>query len=115
LDTQAVRASAVIQRLRSYVRKPHAGRSRVSINQLIQEVISLAEVDSRISDVAIHFEPCSEPLEVEVDTVQIQQVALNLVRNAMEAMAGTAQRHQGVVVRTLPCEGRVCFEVVDWG
>jgi PAS domain S-box-containing protein len=115
LDTQAVRASEVIHRLRSYVKKPLVGRTRVDIDQLMQEVIALAEVDSRISDVAIHFEPAGGLPPVQVDAVQIQQVALNLIRNAMEAMASSQQRHHGVVVRTSAWLGRVCFEVIDRG
>lgn len=115
LDIQAVRASEVIQRLRGYVQKPLGGRARVDINELLQEVISLAEVDSRISDVAIHFEPGRDLLPVIVDSVQIQQVALNLIRNAMEAMAESPQRNLGVVVQSGMERGMICFRVIDRG
>lgn len=115
LDRQAVRAAEVIQRLRSYVKKPNIGRQRVDIDHLIQEVIALAEVDSRMSDVAIHFEYGSALPPVMVDAVQIQQVALNLIRNAMEAIAETPNRQQGVVVRTGIEDGWVSFSVSDRG
>lgn len=115
LDIQAVRASDVIQRLRSYVQKPLGGRSLVDINALLQEVISLAEVDSRISDVAIHFEAGRDLPPVRIDSVQIQQVALNLIRNAMEAMVDAPQRTLGVFVQSLMEEGKVCFQVADRG
>lgn len=115
LDTQAVRASEVIQRLRGYVQKPVGGRTQVDINALLQEVISLAEVDSRICDVAIHFEPARELPPVQVDSVQIQQVALNLIRNAMEAMADSPQRNLGVVVESGLEQGMVAFRVIDRG
>jgi two-component system, LuxR family, sensor kinase FixL len=115
LDTQAVRASEVIQRLRSYVKKPDIGRRRTDINQLLHEVIALAEVDSRISDVAIHFEFDAALPAVGVDAVQIQQVALNLIRNAMEAMADSPNKHHGVVVQTALDGKWVCFQVIDRG
>jgi two-component system sensor kinase FixL len=115
LDTQAVRASEVIQRLRSYVKKPDIGRRRTDLNQLVQEVIALAEVDSRISDVSIHFEFEGGLPPVAVDVVQIQQVALNLIRNAMEAMADSPNKHHGVVVQTALENGWVCFRVIDRG
>ena len=115
LDRQAVRAADVIQRLRSYVRKPDVGRQRVDINRLMQEVIALAEVDSRMADVAIHFESGSDHHDVLVDAVQIQQVALNLIRNAMEAVAKTPNREFGVVVQTGVEDGWVCFRVIDRG
>lgn len=115
LEKQAVRASAVIQRLRSYVRKPHEGRRLLDINTLINEVIALAEVDSRINDVTIHCELGHGLPMVCADPVQIQQVALNLIRNAMEAMLDSPQRGHGVVVRTGMERGKVCFWVIDRG
>lgn len=115
LDTQAVRASEVIQRLRSYVKKPDIGRRQIDMNQLLQEVIALAEVDSRISDVAIHFEFEGGLPTVNVDVVQIQQVALNLIRNAMEAMADSPHKQLGVVVQTVAKNNNVCFRVIDRG
>jgi two-component system, LuxR family, sensor kinase FixL len=115
LDRQAVRAADVIQRLRTYVKKPDIGRQRVDIDRLMQDVIALAEVDSRMADVAIHFESGGEHASVLVDVVQIQQVALNLIRNAMEAVTNTASREFGVVVQTGVEYGQVCFRVIDRG
>lgn len=115
IEVQAVRASDVIQRLRSYVKKPNIGRHRIAINTLIAEVIALAEVDSRINDVAIHFEFAGDLPEVYVDAVQLQQVALNLIRNAMEAMVDSPQRELGVVVQTGLERGWVTFRVIDRG
>jgi two-component system, LuxR family, sensor kinase FixL len=68
-----------------------------------------------MADVPIHFE-CSQKLPaVQVDAVQIQQVALNLIRNAIEAVARTESRADGVVVQTDSEEGWVCFRVSDRG
>lgn len=115
IEVQAVRASDVIQRLRSYVKKPNLGRTRIAVNSLIAEVIALAEVDSRINDVAIHFEFAADLPDIYVDVVQLQQVALNLIRNAMEAMVGSPQRDLGVVVQTGVERGWVMFRVIDRG
>ena len=115
VNTQAVRASEVIKRLRGYVKKPDAGRTRVDLNQLLQEVVALAEVDSRVNDVPIHLEFESSLPPLQVDSVQIQQVALNLLRNAMEAMQNAPDKQHGVVVRTGIEEGKVCFRVIDHG
>lgn len=115
LDTQAVRASEVIQRLRSYMRKPDGGREWVDMNRLLQDVIALAEVDSRINDVSIHFQAGADIKPIEADLVQLQQVALNLIRNAMEAMADSPARQQGVVVETRQQGGWVMLDVIDRG
>ncbi|HET8710214.1 MAG TPA: response regulator [Spongiibacteraceae bacterium] len=115
VNTQAVRASEVIRQLRSYVKKPDARRTRVDLNDLLQEVVTLAEVDSRINDVPIHLEFEGGLPAIEVEVVQIQQVALNLLRNAMEAMQNSAEKQHGVVVRTALEQGYVSFSVVDRG
>ena len=115
INRQALRASDVIQRMRSYVKKPESGRREISINKLLREVIALAEVDSRINDVGIDLVPDIILPKVTVDAVEIQQVALNLIRNAMESMAGIANSQQGVVVKTGLQGDYVCVEVIDAG
>lgn len=115
LNAQAVRASDVIQRMRSYVKKPTGGLSTVGANDMIQDVIALAEVDSRINDVPVHLEAQSELPDITVDLVQIQQVALNLIRNAMESMIDCDKRNQGVVVKTELRDKWIYFSIVDQG
>jgi two-component system sensor kinase FixL len=115
LDLQAVRAAEVVQRLRSYVRKPDGLRQPIDLNQLLSDVIALAEVDARINDVPVHFESRFSTLPVDVDVVQIQQVALNLIRNAMESMAETSHKGDGVTVRTVMQNEKCGFEVIDRG
>jgi PAS domain S-box-containing protein len=116
MQTQALRASEVIQRLRSFVRKPKTGRDMRDPNAVVEEVIQLAEVDSRYNKVPIHFTPGVEGMSVCIDDVQIQQVLLNLVRNAMEAMGTTVYRDEGVKISTgSPVPQVVRFSVVDHG
>lgn len=114
--TQARRASDVIQRLRSYIRKPTAeGRTPLDINTVMQEVVMLAEVDSRINGVDISFDPAPELPATMADDVQVQQIALNLIRNAMEAMRDAPADFGGVQVRTFREGDFVGFEVRDRG
>lgn len=115
VNVQSERASQVIQRIRSYVKKPGVGLQDVDINSLIAEVITLAEVDSRINDVVVHLEPGDNLPLVIIDTVQVQQVALNLIRNAMEASACTVGQLLDVVVKTSLAGSSVCVEVIDQG
>ncbi|MBB3047682.1 PAS domain S-box-containing protein [Litorivivens lipolytica] len=113
---QSQRASDVIQRLRSYIRKPTSeGRVPLDINTVMQEVVMLAEVDSRINGVSITFEPTEELPATLADDVQVQQVALNLIRNAMEAMRGAPDDFGGVRVRTYLDGDEVGFAVEDRG
>jgi two-component system sensor kinase FixL len=116
MQNQALRASEIIQRLRNFVRKPKAGKALRYPNDIVAEVIKLAEVDSRLNQVPLRFEPGQDLKSVTVDDVQIQQVLLNLMRNAMEAMAAAPDRTQGVTVSTCALRpAGVRFSVVDHG
>jgi C4-dicarboxylate-specific signal transduction histidine kinase len=115
LDVQSQRASEVIQRMRSYVKKPSGALSEVDVNEMVREVIALAEVDSRINDVSVHFEPQANLPALKLDVVQIQQVALNLIRNAMEATAVANTTSQGVMVKTVRQGSMINIQVIDHG
>ncbi|MFT5032991.1 MAG: two-component system sensor kinase FixL [Bermanella sp.] len=113
---QAQRASDVIQRLRSYIRKPNSeGRGPLDINTVMQEVVMLAEVDSRINGVEISFDPGPDLPATMADDVQVQQIALNLIRNGMEAMRGAPADFGGIRVCTYRDADFVGFEVRDRG
>ena len=84
---QAIRASAVISRLRTFVKKRVAQREAVDLNALIRETVNLAKVDTRILDheVIVELNQHIQP-KLLADPVQIQQVLLNLIRNGIDAM-----------------------------
>jgi two-component system sensor kinase FixL len=84
---QAIRASDVINRLRTLVKKRVAQREPVDLNLLILETVNLAKLDTRILDhqVILELSPDKKP-RLLADSVQIQQVLLNLIRNGIDAM-----------------------------
>jgi signal transduction histidine kinase len=82
------RAGEVIARVRDLVKKRAIQRTRVDLNDVVQAVAKLVTTDSMIREVSISVALGPEPLEVDGDRVQLQQVALNLLLNAIEA-AGT--------------------------
>ena len=84
---QAIRASDVINRLRSFVKKRVAQRESVALNGLILETVNLAKVDTRILDheILLDLNYINQP-KLLADPVQIQQVLLNLIRNGIDAM-----------------------------
>ncbi|KEI70484.1 ATP-binding response regulator [Endozoicomonas elysicola] len=100
INTQARRAGEIIARIRSFVKKPDHVLGSVDPNRLIQDTYKLAEVDARNNHMEIHLEQEDGLPNVKVDPVQIQQVALNLIRNGMEAMRDMDTRSIGVYVRT---------------
>jgi two-component system sensor kinase FixL len=115
LQIQSKRASDVIQRMRGFVKKPNAGPVQADINDLLKDVIALAEVDSRINDVGINFKPGEDLPLVSIDVVQIQQVALNLLRNGMESMVGLESRQRGVFITAWHKDSSVTVEIIDSG
>ncbi|MCF6281963.1 MAG: PAS domain S-box protein [Candidatus Polarisedimenticolaceae bacterium] len=100
ITLQAERAGEIIRRLRNLVQKQPPERSRVDLNALVQEVASFVEYDSRKMGIDIKINLSSSPLMLKVDFVQIEQVLLNLVRNALDAMHETAQNDRELIITT---------------
>jgi len=92
------RASDVIDRLRQLLRKGELEMRGVSLSTAIREVVELLGSEAIIRNVAIALDFSREPIFVHGDRVQLQQVILNLLHNAMEAMADEDAPARGVCV-----------------
>jgi two-component system, LuxR family, sensor kinase FixL len=111
---QAVRAGDVIQRLRDFVARGETERRIESIKKLVEEASALALVAAREKSVRVKFllDPAYDL--VLVDKVQVQQVLLNLLRNAIEAMENSERRE--LAVTTTPASGgMIVIDVADTG
>ena len=89
---QAIRAGQIIRRLRDFVARAESERSVESVSKLIDEAGALGLIGARERGVSLRFalDPANDL--IFADRVQIQQVLVNLFRNAMEAMAEVAKR-----------------------
>jgi PAS domain S-box-containing protein len=85
------RASDVITRMRALFKKAPAAQERVVVNTMIKEVLSLAQPELRTNRVSLQTQLADELPAVIGDKIQLQQVILNLVVNAIEAMNGVAE------------------------
>lgn len=96
---QATRAGNIIRRLRSFIEKRGPNRSMEDIARTIDEAIRLGQInaDERGMKMRIVIEP--DLPEVMIDRVQIQQVLINLIKNAAEAMEHSTERELTVTVR----------------
>ncbi len=101
ITLQAERAGEIIRRLRNLVQKQPPERTLVDLNALIQEVATFVEYDSRKMGIEIEINLSSQPLMLKVDFVQIEQVLLNLVRNALDAMGETPQDDRQLIITTV--------------
>ncbi|MBN8925649.1 MAG: PAS domain-containing sensor histidine kinase [Rhodospirillales bacterium 69-11] len=110
---QTLRSGEIIRRLRAFVARGEVARHPEAMAKLIEEASALALVGAKERGVAVslHAEPGLPT--VLVDRVQIQQVLLNLIRNAVEAMEGSAERR--LVVEASRFESMVVVMVSDTG
>jgi two-component system sensor kinase FixL len=110
---QAMRAGQIIRRLRDFVARGETERRVESLSKLIEEASALALVGAKEHGVRVrfYFDPSADL--VLADKVQIQQVLLNLMRNAIEAMEGGSRRE--LTVSTVRAGEMVEITVADTG
>lgn len=113
---QALRAGEIIRRVRSLVRTHEPHRELADINELVSGVSALTESNARLHDVHLSLELANDLPRITVDGIQIQQVLLNLIHNAIEALADDAGGERKVIVRTFRSDaGEIKIAVVDSG
>ncbi len=111
---QSLRAGQIIRHLREFVTRGETEKAPEDIRKLVEEAGALALIGSRDCGVRSVFDFVPGAAIVMADRVQIQQVLINLMRNAMEAMRDSERRE--LLVRIGPtAEGRVLVEVADTG
>jgi signal transduction histidine kinase len=94
------RAAAVITRLRALFKKKGVGTETFDVNEAIQEVLALMRSEFNKSRIALQTELASDVPLIVGDRVQFQQVMLNLILNACEAMSGVVGRQRQLVITT---------------
>jgi PAS domain S-box-containing protein len=115
ITNQALRAGEVIKRLRAFVKNRATRTETLDLNRLIEDVQVLAESDARVNDVRLTLDLAPAMPPVSADPVQIQQVLLNLIRNAIDALNEAAGAPREIVVRTRNELDAVEVAVIDRG
>ncbi|MCZ6699161.1 MAG: PAS domain S-box protein, partial [Planctomycetota bacterium] len=96
---QVDRAGQIIRGLRTLVRGRHSERSPLLIEECAEEVLQLVQPELRKNGIRVRIAASSSLPRIEADGIQIQQVLLNLIRNAMDAMKDTKLEERSIEIR----------------
>ncbi|MBL8350215.1 MAG: PAS domain S-box protein [Burkholderiaceae bacterium] len=112
----ANRASDVIARIRGFLRRGELAPTAIDVGHVIDEVIGLVQADPRAQGVTIRRLRAGDLPPVQADRVQLQQVVLNLVMNALEAIAAAPDGPRQLEIGGSPApDGAVQVDVRDTG
>jgi two-component system NtrC family sensor kinase len=114
LYKQAQRTHRIVQNLLSFARQHKPERSPVQVNQILEDTLALRDYDLRMSNIRLHFELAPSLPTISADPHQLQQVFLNLVNNAVDAMLEKSSEGD-LWVRTDTLDGFVVVEFTDSG
>ena len=108
------RASKIVQNLLTFARQNKAQRQYVEVNDIMRSTLELRSYQLRVENVHLHVELAETPLGVMADASQLQQVFLNLINNAQDAMV--EHRHGGnLTIRSQRIGDLVHVEIQDDG
>ena len=107
------RAGKIIQQLRALGKKEAVDRAPLDVNTLVQEVIRLVHSDALARQITVSLDLAAELPVINGERIQLQQVMLNLVLNAFEAMQPVTDHPRGLLIRTTcvdPCAITASFQ-----
>lgn len=112
--TQARRASAILERFRNWSRPQRAPASSFDLRDALRTVQALLAPQAASHRAQLEFDMPQDPVPVVADPVEMEQVAFNLVRNALEATEGLGSAAR-VAVKLTQETGRIVLEIIDNG
>jgi signal transduction histidine kinase len=113
---QAERAGKIIQRIREFVKKSEPRRCATAVSAILDDALAFAEIDARRRGIRLSVEVAPGLPDVFADSIMIEQVVLNLVRNGLDAMKDALGEERVLGVRAR-AGGANCVEiaVIDHG
>jgi two-component system NtrC family sensor kinase len=114
LYKQAQRTHRIVQNLLSFGRQHKPERVAVQINQILEDTLALRDYDLRMKNIRVHLELAPDLPVTEADPHQLQQVFLNMVNNAVDAVLEGSSEGD-IWVRTCAGRDRLTVEITDSG
>ncbi|MDD2987707.1 MAG: PAS domain S-box protein [Zoogloea sp.] len=115
IGKQAQRAGQIIRRVHAFVRRSEPKCEPVDVNAILREAVGLVEPDAERRGVSIQQDLAEALPAVAADPVMIEQVAINLIRNGMDAMADAPRPQRNLNLTTRLQDGMLILSVADRG
>lgn len=115
ISEQANRAAEIIRNAGRFVRRAPSLQAKLDVNALVRDSLLLINFDLRMHHVSLRCELADDLSPIMADPIQIQQVLMNLIRNAMEAVTDNPPDRREIVVQTVAVDGGVQVSVRDNG
>lgn len=110
------RASEIIRRLRALMSKKISDFNKLDLNEIVIDAIEIASIQARIHGIKIQQELTAEPLFIMGDSIQLEQVVVNLVMNSIDAINERPQSVKNIIVRTTRVDNSMVeFSISDSG
>ncbi len=114
-SSQAERAGEIIRQLRRFIRKEQPERKQVEINRLIVDLVNFLQPELRKAGVLLKLQLHEGLGKLSAHDIQLEQVLLNLIRNAIEAMHDVPEPQRRLTISTKLVENQLRVEVEDNG
>ncbi len=111
----ALTAGEAVKRLRTFARRADSPRSACRIEEIVGEALRLVAVETRTARVTMETRFSADLPTVHVDRVQIQQILVNLLTNAVEAVQASPEKMRRITIETSLCGEAVEVAVADCG
>jgi two-component system, LuxR family, sensor kinase FixL len=111
----ALRAGQIVRRMRNFVRPNAGAHSPIALNTLAREIVELCRTEIVNARADVHLQLDAEDDVVVADAIQIQQVLVNLIQNALQAMKSADCPVRKIVLHTSNVIGRAQVDVIDSG
>jgi two-component system sensor kinase FixL len=113
ITAQGQRAGHIIRHLRRLARKGESERVQVELNDLVRDLLGLVDNELRASGIALHLMLDESLPGVKCDRIQVEQVVLNLVRNAMDVLEAGPMQGRELTIRTRADTGGIIELTVE--
>jgi PAS domain S-box-containing protein len=115
-SAQAERAGLVIKRIREFVKRSEPERRQCVVNDIVNNALTLVEIEAKRVNIRIETNLPRKVATLWADPILIEQVLINLLKNAIDAMrSGTNKTHNKLYLTVLLADDNAKFEIRDFG